>query len=50
MQVELSVDDLFAGFTLGLSTTEEVGSFLMTNKTFDLAELLTVGLVSPKSD
>lgn len=50
MQVELSVDDLCAGFTLGLSTIEEVGSFLMTHKTFDLAELLTVGLVSPTSD
>ena len=50
MQVELSVDDLFAGFTLGLSTIEEVGSFLMTHKTFYLAELLDLGIVSPKSD
>ena len=50
MQVELSVDDLCAGFTIGLSTVEEVGTFLMTHKTFDLAESLTVGLVSPKSD
>ena len=50
MQVELSVDDLCAGFKIGLSTIEEVGTFLMTHKTFDLAELLTLGLVSPKSD
>ena len=50
MQVELSVDDLCAGFKIGLSTIEEVGIFLMTHKTFDLAELLTMGLVSPKSD
>ncbi len=50
MQVELSVDDLCAGFKIGLSTIEEVGTFLMTHKTFDLAELLTMGLVSPKSD
>ena len=50
MQVELSVDDLCAGFTIGLSTIEEVGTFLMTHKTFDLAESLTTGLVSPKSD
>ena len=50
MQVELTVDDLCAGFTIGLSTIEEVGTFLMTHKTFDLAELLTMGLVSPKSD
>lgn len=50
MQVELSVDDLCAGFTIGLSTIEEVGTFLMTHKTFDLAESLTMGLVSPKSD
>lgn len=48
MQVELSVDDLCAGFTLGLSTIEEVGAFLITHKTFDLAELFGVGLVSPK--
>lgn len=50
MQVELSVDDLCAGFTIGLSTIEEVGTFLMTHKTFDLAELSAMGLVSPKSD
>ena len=50
MQVELSVDDLCAGLTIGLSTIEEVGTFLMTHKTFDLAESLTMGLVSPKSD
>ncbi len=38
MQVELSVNDLCAGFTLGLSTIEEVGTFLMTHKTFDLVD------------
>ena len=43
MQVELSVDDLCAGFTIGLSTIEEVGAFLTAHKTFDLAELLNGG-------
>ena len=43
MQVDLSFDDLRAGFRLGLSTIEEVGAFLTAHKTFDLAELLTSG-------
>lgn len=40
MQVKLSVDDLCAGFRLGLSTIEEVGTFLLKHKTLDLTELL----------
>ncbi|MBR1750412.1 MAG: hypothetical protein IJ740_05935 [Ruminococcus sp.] len=43
VKVELSLDDLCAGFRLGLSTLEEVGAFLTTHKTFDLAELLDDG-------
>lgn len=43
MQVELSFDDLCAGFRLGLNTVEEVGVFLTTHKTFDLVELLKSG-------
>ena len=47
-QFELSVDDLLAGFKLGLSTIEEIGVFLLEHKTLEIAALLQVGLVSPK--
>ena len=49
-QFELSVDDLLAGFKLGLSTIEEIGVFLLEHKTLEIAALLQVGLVSPKND
>ncbi len=42
-QVELSVDDFCAGFRLGLSSVEEVGTFLLKHKTFSVTELLGFG-------
>lgn len=43
IQADLSFEDLCEGFKLGLSTIEEVGTFLITHKTFDLEELLKIG-------
>ncbi|SDB28903.1 hypothetical protein SAMN02910317_01413 [Ruminococcaceae bacterium FB2012] len=40
VQIELTFDNLCAGFSLGLNTIEEVGSFLIKHKTLELTELL----------
>ena len=39
-QIELTFDDLCAGFSLGLNSIDEVGVFLLEHKTLKISELL----------